>query len=142
MGCDIHLTVERKIANDWICVNTVNHHDKAPGRVKKGELSFSIPAALERNYNRFAALASVRGDGQSPRGLPSDMSQTTKMLTDDWASDGHSHSWMPIKDAAQIFLDTEYGEVSDFIREYPPSTYFGVEANDLDNYRVVFWFDN
>lgn len=70
-----------------------------------------------RNYDLFAILANVRnghgfigcdtGDGfipiffipiSMPRDLPGDISPEVKAQADDWGADGHSHSWLTLKE--------------------------------------------
>lgn len=104
------------------------------------------PVARSRNYERFAQLAGVRGDGPAPRGLPDDMSETAALLVEDWAGDGHSHSWLPMKDAAAVFLATERNP-PEMAKKYPDSHFFGVDTSGAsgksrDDYRLIFWFDN
>jgi hypothetical protein len=125
MGCDIHGTIERKVNNRWIMVERLS-----------GE-------ARERNYLRFAALAGVRGDGPAAKGIPEGVSESTMLNIDDLGSDGHSHSYMSIAEASQIFLKTVGGFVktSDYLVEYPASYFFDV-SSDEENHRLVFWFDN
>ena len=147
MGCDIHLVLERRVAkglhgerNDrWVAVNTFESHHPA-----YGSEPWSTPAARSRNYTRFAALAGVRGEGPIPRGLPENISETTKYLIDMWGGDGHSHSYLPVTEAAAIFLRTSSGLKDDsvFGYRYPASHFFGVEDEDEENFRIVFWFDN
>lgn len=137
MGCDIHMVLERKVNDKWIGVDTFKAHGGFG-------CEFSFPAAIDRNYARFARLAGVRGPGPMPRGVPQDASDTSKLMIEDLGIDGHSHSWLPIEEAAQIFLETEYfghDGPSDYIQRYPASQYFGVSEN-LKDYRLVFWFDN
>ncbi len=139
MGCDIHLVLERKNGAKWVAVNTFNSHESAYGR------GWSCPLARDRNYERFAALAGVRGTGPEPRGLPADISETARLLADDWGGAGHSHSWLPIKDATKVFLDTEHRapEPDSIAAKYPSSHYFGVDDEEsAGDYRLVFWFDN
>lgn len=127
MGCDIHGWVEEKVRGKWIATNEFREH------------------ARERNYLRFAALAAVRGEGPAPRGLPSDVSDTAGYDSECWDSDGHSHSWLTLKEAIPIFLEVRYkeGETrSEFALKYPASHFFDIEDDNLDNYRIVFWFDN
>lgn len=82
------------------------------------------------------------GDGPEPRGLPDDASDTALTFADDWGSDGHSHSWLPLDEAAAIYLATEFNP-SNFAQQYPASEFFGVDRpDDEDEYRLVFWFDN
>lgn len=134
MGADIHGTVERRRYMDgqskWVAVKILAHGDRAK----------------ERNYGRFAALAHVRGEGPSPLGAPVDCADTTRYLIDQWADDGHSHSWLPLASAAEVFLATEFNP-AEHIRKYPASMYFDYEADvpshgDISEYRLVFWFDN
>lgn len=125
MGCDIHIVVEKERNGEWLMHNTVHCS-------KRG---------CDRNYDRFARLAGVRGDGPEPRGLPSDVSASTQMLVDEWGDDGHSHSWLPLSEALALFRETERGGLMS-VSEYD---YFDCEMREPDdakNYRVIFWFDN
>jgi hypothetical protein len=154
MGCDIHLTVEKQAKNGkWYAVNLFNAHHQSPWRVQKKKVNWidtwSSPVARSRNYDRFAALAGVRGHGPKPRGLPNDVSESTRFAVEKWGPDGHSHSWLPLKDAVKIFFDTEYDEnkKEGYVKNSPEYYFFGVDRvtedpEELDQYRVVFWFDN
>ena len=129
MGCDIHTVIERKVTSPRINARWV-------------AVAIEHDASRSRNYDRFAALAGVRGDGPEPRGLPDDASDTALTLADDWGADGHSHSWLPLDEAAALYLATEFNP-SEFVQKYPASEFFGVERpDDTDEYRLVFWFDN
>lgn len=128
MGCDIHGWVERKVFHGWVAVSELR--DK--GR--------------NRNYQRFAKLAGVRGDGPVARGIPLDVSETAKYHIERWGSDGHSHSWIELKDAAKIFAETAWNP-SEYELKWPESAYFDVDLDyrkggSIDEYRLVFWFDN
>jgi hypothetical protein len=141
MGCDIHMVLERKYGLKWIAMDTFKGHEGSHGK------GWTSPAATSRNYVRFAALASVRGDGPQARGLPADISETTAMLFEDWGSDAHSMSWLPLDEAAKIFLATDHDtKPDDFKSKYPQSHYFGVDESDARSnrvkHRIVFWFDN
>lgn len=99
-----------------------------------------------RNYERFAALAGVRGEGPSARGLPGDISESAQMFVDEWDGDGHNHSWLPIKQMADVMLSTSDEGLSDFDRDFPLYYFFGIEnltskLNYHEDYRVVFFFD-
>ncbi|MHB1952354.1 MAG: hypothetical protein ACYCOU_01280 [Sulfobacillus sp.] len=125
MGCDIHVFLERRVHDRWVMVKELD-----------GE------GVSERNYKRFAALAGVRGDGPKPRGLPIDVSESTNLHADDWGTDGHSHSWLPVSEAAPIFLATGTN-LSRWAHEDPITCFFGERAaDDPENHRIVFWFDN
>lgn len=153
MGCDIHLVLERRHRDKWIAVDTFTGHHRARWALKKGEYNWSPPLASDRNYDRFAKLAGVRGDGPEPRGVPPDASETTQYMVERWGEDGHSHSWLPLAEAVKIWAETEFGdsEPTDSMgkhnRQYPTSYFFGVDipegsGESIDDYRLVFWFDN
>lgn len=136
MGCDIHLVVEKQVDGEWIAFNTMNFSNSVDG-------TFNFPAARERNYKRFAAIAGVRGDGPKPKGLPEDISDTTKHLVDYWGPDGHSHTWLSLQEAVNIFLETETAELESLAIEYPESFYFDVfDDEEPGEYRLIIWFDN
>ena len=135
MGCDIHGVVERKVKGKWIACNILRADD----------------TATDRNYGRFAALANVRGDGPEPKGFPDDASDTSTLLRDEWNGDGHSHSWLPLAEAAKIFAETQWFPPTekadafpkkDWVQKYPAYHYFRVEDYDVGDCRLVFWFDN
>jgi hypothetical protein len=138
MGCDIHIVLERKYGLRWIAADTF------AGHASNHRNGWASPIATDRNYERFAALAKVRGEvGLVPRGLPPDISETTAMIFDEWEGDAHSMSWLTLDEAAPIFLATERGEVNDYITKYPKSHFFGVdEERHPQKHRIVFWFDN
>jgi hypothetical protein len=151
MGCDIHLTLEKRVGEKWICIDTFASHHSAYAKPDAIMDGYSSPTTRDRNYRRFAALAGVRGDGPTPRGVPEDASETTRYLVDQWSGDGHSHSWEYLRDATRVFLDTQWGpegrEISESIVKYPESYFFNVDCSqgsgeNADDYRVIFWFDN
>jgi hypothetical protein len=126
MGCDIHGWVEIKENGKWIAVKELKNDD--------------------RNYKRFAALAGVRDyektSQATPKGIPVDVSDTVDYHIRHFGVDGHSHSYMPISDAAKIFLETDY-KTDDLMQKFPVYYYFGMEEDDDGvNCRLVFWFDN
>lgn len=126
MGCDIHLYVEIKHNGKWVMVNEID----GPGR--------------DRNYRRFAALAGVRGEGPAPRGLPEDASESVRFHAEDCGEDGHSHSWLPMSEAIPIFAATEHLGTKDAeaAARWPAYHYFRIEDDKVDDFRIVFWFDN
>lgn len=125
MGCNIHGWVEVNTGDKWVATKELKDRD--------------------RNYKRFADLAGVRDYGEKskaiPLGVPSDVSETAKYDIERWGSDGHSHSFLPLKEAAQIFLDSKH-EPRDYERQYPESAFFDYEDEDVTKARLVFWFDN
>jgi hypothetical protein len=135
MGCDIHIVLEsRKRATEtapagpWIGLWC---SDYFPG---------SRPTVARRNYEFFAAVASVRGEGRHrPRNLPEDISPLAWREYMRAPLDHHSASHMP----ATSFVDV-YQTVN------PPAdgvALYGLYRllcadRDEDEHRVVFWFDN
>jgi len=124
MGCDIHGWVERSTEEGWVAV--VPLHDDS------------------RNYKRFAALADVRNhessgiEGQKPKGIPEDVSETTKYHIDEWGNDGHSHSYLSLEEAVHIFVGGKEARRNHLWK------YFDIylEPDEIGQFRLVFWFDN
>lgn len=108
MGCDIHMQLERRVVIDsypegiWQNANQftgiplegvwISSKEPIPSRYFN-EHSFAWWNIERRNYEFFAALAGVRGDGPDPKGLPEGVSPMTQAYIDSWGADGHSHSW-------------------------------------------------
>ena len=168
MGCDIHPVLEKKHKFEDGTERWVGLHDfplmqrytsvLMEGETNKWELACAgynwQPAFDKRNYARFAALCGVRGDGPDPKGLPEDASDLTKFRLPESDGDLHSHSWTSLREALEICLKTEYDSENVFLNEKDPrrtnplSYFFGLDwfdddKNDtIDNYRVVYAFDN
>lgn len=133
MGCDIHLVLEKKWQGQWVGVPM----KRCP---------------RTRNYKLFGLLAGVRGDGPDPRGVPEDASPLARMEIERWDCDGHSHSWRSLQGYVRACLAGEYDpeqmlDPNDPRTQDPYYHYFGLEVADgydghIDDYRVVFWFDN
>jgi hypothetical protein len=127
MGCDIHIYVERKTETGWEAVQGLNpwishykewvqsardrgEHERADELYKAAvEMEVKEPWVYEgwiyngRNYALFAMLADVRNDYNfkpisHPKGLPSDVSDYVKQQSDQWGEDGHSHSWLSLRE--------------------------------------------
>ena len=164
MGADIHLYVERKMPSErWAFVASLNEvvYSKALWGNNMESFSNAFFKVSDRNYELFARLASVRGDGREPRGLPEDVSEVVEMFADSWAGDAHSHSWLSAVDFADDYYGvhaleedepmTEYHQntltnnksyaVKQFLREMCNVAGVGDSAN-VDEFRFVFWFDN
>lgn len=142
MGCDIHAHVEIKIGGKW-------HH-------------YNHPSA-SRRYALFARMADVRnGIGIEPiaqrRGLPDDITFTTRFDHDErWGRDAHSESWLSAEEVAGLeewmrngadlgYPSGDYRVEKDFgyifgngweIKKYPNDY-----PKQLEDVRLVFWFDN
>lgn len=91
MGCDIHSYVEVMKNQRWIL------HTPEPGYTW-------------RDYGMFGILAGVRMRGFNPmakhRGLPKNVSKEVKELADEYGGDGHTHSYLTLKE----ILDYDYDQ--------------------------------
>lgn len=134
MGCDIHLHVEIKVDSVW-------HHYNHPN--------------VDRSYDLFRKMAGIRPseDGPTPiaepRGLPVDISFITEMDVCD--RDGYSHSWLGPSEIKKV---TEWFESIYGCRHPPIFGYlFGfriyarldvpeTKPQEIEDVRIVFWFDN
>lgn len=132
MGCDIHLyTEKRKTINGnktWICVDHFKINEYF-GEEDESHLCV-VPIYDHRDYALFGVLAGVRdyyGNEiiDKPRGLPEDVTDIVKKESDDWGSDGHSHSWLTAR------------ELFDYKRNHNTITYSGLlsqeQIEDLEN---------
>jgi hypothetical protein len=174
MGCDIHSHVEKqKDDGTWLYITGAFPSDKNH-KEWYGEYSRNGPFDW-RSYGMFGFLADVRNYSfvpfiAQPRGLPEGLSDQVKKEVEYWEGDGHSHSWLTVKELA----DFDYGKVFGdrrCTREESPGFFNGAadagEGNgekktyrdflgerffdDLEvlksigepkRVRVVFWFDN
>lgn len=158
MGCDIHLFAEvkkKKNLIDWLLFwrkpqwrsidNWELDKDCDPPRI-------SVPYDKRfykggRNYNLFAALCGVRANHfydevnpvSEPKDLPIDVSKEVKNESDDWGSDGHSHSWNTLQELEKYDWQP-WGETCDFFRFETLSKLRS--SGSPDKVRVVYWFDN
>lgn len=164
MGADIHLFLERKMkSGNWACVTNFDaflHGEGLDGRGATGsDLWFKLG---QRDYTLFGALASVRGDGLEPRGLPDDLSEIVQDEADSWVHDAHSHSWMYADEFADIYnkiatdpddeepLDRYHQLILKEGKDYAVWDFVNLMCspmciNDEDkpqDFRFVFWFDN
>jgi len=127
MGCDIHGWVEKKIDKKWIAISELKDRN--------------------RNYSRFAKLAGVRGEGPEAKGIPPDISETTKYHVEDDGPDGHNHSHIELTEGLKIFKETSgnehYSEYDMAEFEFETDDYCHACRRPLGSpYRLVFWFDN
>ena len=174
MGCDIHLVIE----------SPVDEHHRTPGVPQEWKFVHDFPylnaemfanlnpvedsysawfTAKMRNYEFFAALAGVRGDGPAPNGLPADLAPQTQLLVDDWGTDGHSHThytgaefaaiWGSLEDSKAAYTAARLRDEVDPEGPAPYETAAGYTdayhvwcgrkllGSDIDC-RVIIWFDN
>ena len=145
MGCDIHLHVETKQYDAWLEVRNPIHEETY------SQHTYRHWPGSDRYYTLFAVLADVRNrDGSvtpiaTPRGLPGDASRTVKDEADTWDGDGHSHSYLTLRELVDYDWDAPAGhstirqQVGDF---FSLMQLMAHETLDMEYARIVFWFDN
>lgn len=164
MGADIHLFVERKMpSGNWEFMASLDHGVRAKGLWSGNMIDFGTGfyKVASRNYTLFGQLASVRGGGREPRGLPNDVSEMVEMFASAWEGDGHSHSWLSASDFADDYYGVQSIEDDEPMTDYHQNTLkvdknyavleflqemcnvVGVgDSTQADEFRFVFWFDN
>lgn len=160
MGCDIHLFAEiRKdgvweAAGDSVKNEWYDHKDKeTPDNQKYVREEFYS----SRHYELFGILAGVRYTGfkpiVEPRGTPKDVSLEVKSHLDYWTSDGHTHSWLTLKEILE-YMWSPRGKKD--IKSLGPNSFFdGTDCTVAkltklaldphlkpEDIRVVLFFDN
>lgn len=90
MGCDIHMTLEKKEGGEFVKVRELSPYD-------------------DRDYYLFSILGNVRNSlGFKPisdnRGVPDDASLSYLGRVEDWIDYGHSHNYLTL----QEILDYDY----------------------------------
>jgi hypothetical protein len=172
MGADIHLVLEKRMTIPgtqtvaWVGVNAFPYvkgtvydfsqrhkNAAAPVRDAEGRVHWH---ANNRNYELFAALAGVRGDGPEPRGIPDDVSVLALHMIEGWGEDGHSHTWMLMDEALPLFLTTgqlgsltgtvieamKSGSIEAALTPYMEHFWNVGEEDSLSDFRLIAWFDN
>ena len=175
MGCDIHSYAEvlNSSTGEWEIVGDtfpLSEYDKEWYGKDFGPRPFDW-----RSYSMFGFLAGVRNYScceplAAPRGLPKDMSKEVSAEAIDWGFDGHSHSWLMLRDLVEFDYDhvfwnrrvtkktssgvlngaalAEEGEGEHITyREHLGKCFFEhldalKSLGEPDAVRIVFWFDN
>lgn len=171
MGADIHFTIEHRDPSDglgWVGVfysdasyspdmyNKSYLHDTKIA-VGSGEYYHCLNHGVHpfgrlgrRDYDFFARLAGVRGDGPEPNGVPSDVSALTQRYISRWGDNGHSHVHMTLREfiKRKIITDVTIADAAksklqggDPIAEFL-GNYIDDDITLDDNTRVIAWFDN
>lgn len=158
MGTDVHTYLEKKNENnEWEFVRGGDWWER-----EKHGCAYGIND--DRNYSLFRDLASVRGKGSygnSPRGLPEGLSEYVFKEVDEWGEDFHSKSWMPLTEAVIHWKNHNPLPQDEFENPMHPTVaeeqmfeinhgcdchygyHFGkVDVDKIDDYRLVFCFDN
>ena len=143
MGCDIHLCVEilSKYTRKWCSMDTWSQDIFDTEDVLRCKHIFS-----DRNYTLFGILAGVRNHSvepiASPRGFPDDASFVVRQLFEHYGSE-HTPSWLTLKELAWYNWTPVHNETKNFeavIEEL--SNKCGYMDFDMDDIRIVFWFDS
>ena len=129
MGCDIHMFVEYKRnmptkdfkdrKDQWVLGDYFMRNPFNPAFEDEEEFKI-IELYGDRDYTLFSTLAGVRDySGKNepvsiPKGLPEDCCEYVKKQNEKWGSDGHSHSWLTLK------------EIKDYQSQKPIITYSGL----------------
>lgn len=109
MGCDIHMYVEykRKFRDNvekWVHGDYFKPNPHYDG-IDEYESAFErMELYGDRNYSLFSTLAGVRDYTDQvipvaePKGVPDDCCEYIKEAEKDWDGDGHTHSWLTLKE--------------------------------------------
>ena len=109
MGCDIHLFVEVEHDGTW---NSVDEWETEDGYTS---VVYEKQYYNGRNYDLFALLANVRNYNnvkpmKCPVGLPDDVSYQVMQKSESYGSDGHSHSYLTLKELIDFDWDQSIKE--------------------------------
>ena len=165
MGCDIHLVLERKFNDKWVGVQKMGYLPEKALRGNSSTGTYIKFSLAERHYDFFYGLAAVRdGDEphREPNGFPDDASDLSIMeVSDD--QDLHSHGSISLQELIPILAKRKYDDrnvgddLNDAVATEVTATLEGsltrrqiidewiddgVELSQLDDYRLVFAFDN
>lgn len=136
MGCDIHICIEVKNNDgEWRNYDNFRHNPYYVEGDECEEEIIQIPIFTDRDYLLFSRLCGVREHSifdaiaistldeniqlqktekvSDVKGVPSDCSVVTKQIIDKWGSDGHSHSFLTLK------------EIKDYINKKSSKKYHG-----------------
>lgn len=134
MGCDIHIVIEKKVNDKWLGVYASDIIDIYPNE----------PKGNERWYLFFDKLAGVRQRGSIPqnttKGFPDDLSELGYYISQEM--DGHSPSYCSAKEFCDFYNASELELIVDKPIKSSSVKILGLWESDLEDYRVVFYFDN
>ncbi len=101
MGCDIHLYKEKKVNGVWVTAD-----DGWEDKYGEGlDLPFDANN-IGRDYNLFGLLANVRRDcviSFKPRGIPFNACDNVRNASDQYDTDGHSHSYLTLNELKEVW---------------------------------------
>jgi len=154
------MVLEAKYEDKWVGVHAYHHLDASAYRAGIPEQidNWSWPEITCRNYELFAKLAGVRGEGPKPLGVPQDVSDLANAMIAGWGVDGHSHSYLSLAEFTRRYTTTDSAiakatrdrlqGVKD-LRDWQTYCAGGCDPigysegfNAERDIRIVFWFDN
>lgn len=126
MGCDIHMFCEeRKTINGetkWVNVDYWKINPYYDKNENNGEREMEVvPLYDGRSYRVFTALCGVRDyHGESPKisepkGLPVDCCIEINEESERWGSDGHSHSYVTLREVLKFVNDCAPTKCSGYV---------------------------
>lgn len=163
MGCDVHAYLEvRRFKHDdterlngvWINADKWSRNEFSAlypeENEQKWEIEYDDRIWTQRWYYLFAILAGVRNAWDikpisEKKGFPSDASEEVNGEYEHWSGDGHSHTWLTLKeleewggwDTVTEDLRDNFNKVT--IDRMKQKVNTSVTRDDV---RMVFWFDN
>lgn len=133
MGCDVHVIVEVKTESGWLGVYASDARVPSEG----------IPDVKWRDYELFGRLAGVRRDGPEPKGWPEDASPLAVYILSQNEDDYHSLTWYPLAEAVDIYNAAPSAVGSKKSGHFAPWDFtYDADSKDVDDFRVLFAFDN
>lgn len=162
MGCDIHMVLEYHDDHNDVWVGLHNYSLPPDEALQEQSLAYVGFKVTRRNYDLFANLAGVRvyndGTYPEPRGIPPDAASLTLYRFAQWENDAHSASWVSLKEFTLIYAREVKGNLNELVVERlegadedKPHTWalyrevsgeYISAGDNVDKYRIVFWFDN
>ncbi len=161
MGCDIHCFVEKFKDGEWEQITgfLCDMYDPTSEIFSRESYRNAISPIESRNYSLFGLLANVRnGYGCAgcdtsdsiepisfPKGLPDNLSNSVKKESESWGYDGHSHSWLTLKeileyDTNKVKTKRGFTNLENFnlfvSKGRPISHYGGVWGKNV--YKIIF----
>lgn len=111
MGCDIHSFVEIRLNDQWV-VPEKGIFPCSDWEKEYYKTDFKTAPFDWRSYGMFGFLADVRNYSKVPciiaggsRGMPADASSKAREECEDWGLDGHSHSYIMLKELTDYDYD-------------------------------------
>lgn len=172
MGCDIHIHVEIKSNNEWHHFEgnhfTISDWEKEYTGNDKGNAPFDwrgynmfgFLAGVRRDFTPIK---------EPTYEIPKDASKDIKQKWEDWKEDGHSCSYLTARELFEFDYNKDidtltnkrrilFEKIHKNVFHMEPETYYDIldgpdsmffthlkeltELGNLDDVRIVFWFDN